>query len=68
MMRMNFNKGEYTAPNCSLKMTVIKIQYSNLEYVKFKGILSNKMNGIIHETKNYKLYWEKISHWEKVFG
>jgi hypothetical protein len=61
-------KGNWVTSNSSLKMNILKIQYSNTEYVKFKGTLTNKTNGIVYETANYKLYYKNISHWEKVFG
>lgn len=60
---MIYNKHSYTVINSSVLMTIIKIQFQNDEYIKFKGILSNKNNEIVYETKNYKLNKRDISHW-----
>jgi hypothetical protein len=57
------NKRSYKTLNGVLIMTVIKIHHENEDVVKFKGILSNKINGIIYETKNYELPKERIKHW-----
>ena len=53
----------YTTHNSSLVITVLKIQYQNDEYVKFKGVLSGKTTGIVFETKNYKLSKEVVKYW-----
>lgn len=53
----------YFVQNGSLLMTVVKIQYQNDEYVKFKGVLSGKTTGIVFETKNYKLSKEVVKYW-----
>jgi hypothetical protein len=67
MMTMTtLSKGTFGCPTSSLAITVHKIQYQNKDYVKFRGTLTNKMNGIFYETKNYKLYFKNISHWERL--
>jgi len=53
----------YFVPNGSIVMTVVKIQYQNDQYVKFKGILSGKTTGIVFETKNYKINKEILKYW-----
>jgi hypothetical protein len=60
---MIYNRKSYVTENSSLKITVIKIQYQNDKYVKFKGILTNRFYGYVYETKNYKLLKKNISHW-----
>jgi hypothetical protein len=61
------SKGRYTIPNGSLVIVVLKIQYQNAEYVKFKAHITSKTGGWIYETKNYKLLKKNISHWQKEF-
>ena len=53
----------YVTDNCDLAVDVIKVSYYNDTYIKFKGLLYNKKNGIPYETKNYKVYYDMISHW-----
>lgn len=67
MMMIFLSKGSYTIPNGSLRIIVLKVQYQNDEYVKFKGSIASKTGGWIYETKNYKLLKKNISHWEKEF-
>lgn len=61
------SKGTYSCPNSGLKIVVIKIQYSNTEYVKLKASLFSKSGKLWYETSNYKLYWKNISHWYKIY-
>lgn len=61
------SKGSYTIPNGSLVIVVLKIQYQNANYIKFKAHITSKTSGYIYETKNYKLLHSAISHWEKIF-
>ena len=60
---MIYQGRSYYALNGSIVMTVLKIQYQNDEYVKFKGILSGKTTGIVYETKNYKLSKDVLKYW-----
>ena len=46
----------YTCDTSDLAIKVLNhVYYSGKGYVKFKGLLYNKRNGIVYETKNYKL-------------
>ena len=65
---MIYKGRSYFTPNASLVMTILKIQYQNDQYVKFKGILSNKTNNIIYETKNYKINKDILKHWIELKG
>lgn len=53
----------YTSQNSHLVMKVLNVYHVGESYVKIKGILSNKKNGIIYETKTYKLMKDQIRHW-----
>jgi hypothetical protein len=67
-MTMTFlTRGGYVIQNGSLRIIVLKVQYQNAEYVKFRGSIASKTGGWIYETKNYKLLKKNISHWEKEF-
>lgn len=60
---MLYKGRNYSQQNSGLKITILKIQHVSEKYVKFKGILSNKTNGIVYETKNYKLTYEQMQNW-----
>jgi hypothetical protein len=67
-MTMTFlTRGGYVIQNGSLRIIVLKVQYQNAEYVKFKGSIFSKSGKVWYETKNYKLRLSAISHWKKVF-
>jgi hypothetical protein len=59
--------GSYVIPNGSLRIVVLKVQYQNDKYVKFKGSILSRTGGWTYETKNYKLFKKNISHWQKEF-
>lgn len=54
---MKLIKGRtYTNDVSDLAIKILNhVYYSSKGYVKFKGLLYNKRNGIVYETKNYKL-------------
>jgi hypothetical protein len=56
----------YTNDRSDLKVFIVKVQYKNSDYIKFKGILINKKNNIVYETKNYKVSNTAISSWYKI--
>jgi len=60
------NKATYIVDHGTLQMYIIKIFHENDTIIKFRGILSNKYNGLVYENKNYKLPKERISHWKQV--
>ena len=45
----------YTNDMTHLALKVIRIQFIHPKYTKIKGILFNKYNGIVYETKNYSI-------------
>lgn len=64
---MKLLTGKYKTDNTDLLVKVLKVQYQNDTYVKFKGELYNASNGILYERRNYKVYKDFITHWTKVF-
>ena len=60
---MIYKGHSYIIPNGSLVISVLKIQYQNDEYVKFKGLISGKTSGIVFETKNYKIKKDILNGW-----
>lgn len=56
-------KRAWTSDNTDLALYITKVSYENNEYLKVKGMLYNKRNNIVYETKNYKLYKKRIKHW-----
>lgn len=43
----------------------VKVRYKDERYVKFKGTLVNKNNGLVYETKNYKMdldKWKRLEY------
>lgn len=57
--------GLFITDNSDLVIDVIKSSYWNKKYIKMKINLYNK-NGTLYESrKNYKVYWENISHWRR---
>jgi len=54
----------YTADCSDLKVFIKKVHYESTDYYKVKLSLINKNNGIVYETKNCKLYKDKITHWK----
>jgi hypothetical protein len=60
---MIYNRKSYVIINGSLKMEIIKIQFQNDKYIKFKGKLTNRFYGYLYEIKNYKLLKKDITHW-----
>lgn len=62
------NKTRYSTENSDLAVEVLKVRRISEEkdYVKFIGILYNKKNGIIYESKNYKVKLSNIQHWKKI--
>lgn len=63
---MKITKGRYYTDNSDLFVEILKIYYSNDEYFKAKIVLSNKKNGIVYETKCYKIFYENITHWKRL--
>jgi len=59
-------KGTYTCPLASTNFVVFKVQYDNGVYVKLKGAFVLKSQGGIVESGSYKLYYDKITHWQFV--
>lgn len=59
------SKGLYKCPGSSLNLRVLNVRYQCEIYVKAKLQFEYK-NGMICEIKNYKLYLDKIQHWEKI--
>jgi len=60
-------RGYYTIDTSDLYWQFVP-NYKNGTYVKCKVVLFYKkgsMKGIIVDSKNYKLYLDKIQHWEK---
>lgn len=60
-------RGYYTIDNSDLYLYFVP-KYTSDTYVKGKVTLFYKkgtMKGTILETKNYKLYLDKIQHWER---
>ena len=53
----------YTADNTDLAIFIEKVRYRGDEYIKVKGKVFNKYNGIVYERKNLKLYYRLIGHW-----
>lgn len=62
------SKTRYSTENSDLAVEVLKVRRISEEkdYVKFIGILCNKKNGIIYESKNYKVKLSSIQHWKKI--
>ena len=60
---MRIKIGHYEADNSDLAIDIFKIRYQSDKYAKVKATLYNKKNGIIYETKNYKLMKDLIKHW-----
>ena len=61
---MKLIKGKtYTSDITDLSLWVLNVHYETNDYYKVKGVLINKQNHIIYETKNYKLFKDKISNW-----
>lgn len=64
---MNYFKlipGKYHCQDSTLYVAVHKVHHQNSDYVKFKGSLIYKRNGMICEHyKNYKVQKKLISHW-----
>lgn len=60
--------GIYSVPHCSVYFKVIKVQYDDGIIVKLKGCFVNKNLTGEFETKNYKLIYKRISHWEKIYN
>ena len=59
----------YTIDNSSLYVKV-DVKYRGSEYLKGKVTLYYRYGtskGIPLETKNYKLYYENISHWQRYY-
>jgi hypothetical protein len=64
---MKLTKGKYYTNNYSdLMIYISQIYFQNDEYIKIKGLLFNKNNGILYENKSYKLYWDNIKNWEEI--
>ena len=64
---MRKSKGYYTIDNSDLYWYFVP-KYKSDSYVKCKLTLMYKkgtMKGMVVEEKNYKLFWDKIEHWEK---
>ena len=62
---MKLVKGKtYTAPNTVLRAKVITIFHYSEKYTKAKILLTTP--GHIVEMKTYKLYHNRIQHWEEV--
>ena len=61
-----FSGNTYTSENTDLAILVIKVRYRGEEYIKFKGKLFNKYNGIEYEHRNYKVYYNNITHWKRL--
>ena len=57
----------YARNNCSLVLHAQKKYFQNKEYIKIKGSLINKYNGIVYETKNYKLYKSLLQGLEVIY-
>lgn len=55
----------YITPNSSLIVRVHKIYHESDTYYKANISLVNKTNGIVYETKGYKLMKSQITHWEE---
>jgi hypothetical protein len=67
---MKISSGNYTIEGSDLYWSFSK-KYSDDIYVKCKLTLFYKkgtMKGVQLERKNYKLYWDKIQHWERYDG
>lgn len=56
----------YTMETSDLNVYINKIHFRGPRYYKAKITLINKHNGIVYETKNYKLYPDKVKLWEVV--
>jgi hypothetical protein len=46
-----------------IQLTVLKVQYACANYVKVKGILSNRHDGVYYEMGTYKIYKKDFKHW-----
>lgn len=67
VITMRIVEGKYISDNSDLLVEVLKIFYvSKKSYIKAKLRISNKNNNIVYETKNYKLYLDKVKHWKRV--
>lgn len=65
---LNLKKNKtYTTKNSGLAVEILNIAYSNIEYYKVKVAIKNKLySERVYEIKNYKLYKDKIQHWEEM--
>lgn len=54
----------YTNKVSDLAMRVVSIYYESDTVVKIRGVLFNKHNGIVYETKQFDLTKESIKNWE----
>ena len=67
---MNNNKRlkentSYTNNVSDIGIHIHKIKYTGSKYVKVRGSIFRKKCGYVYETKNYKLYFDKIADWKK---
>jgi intracellular septation protein A len=53
-------------PSSDLAVHILKIYFQNDKYYKVKATLFNKINGIVYQTNNFKLYKKNISHWKRL--
>ena len=64
-IKMIITKGIYTTNNSDLNIHVLNVAYRCADYVKAKIMIVNKRNGIVYDTRYYKLYYKNITHWIK---
>lgn len=57
--------GGYITDNSDLLIFINKIFYENNEYIKAKITLTNKRNHLFYETKTFKIFKNKITHWKR---
>lgn len=56
----------YTNSLSDLKFVVHNIYYVGETYIKCKGSLVNKRNGIVYETKSFRLDKKLIQDWREI--
>lgn len=62
------SKGLYEAYPSSLLIEVVAVKYRGPNYFKANIRLIERLSGRVVEQKNYKLYYENITHWRKLDG
>ena len=56
----------YTIDIVDLALTILDTQDESSEYYKIKGKLFNKKNGIVYETKEYKIDKGVLEYWKLI--